>query len=57
MSGSLPEVLNINIVETGIGQLTTSGLGQTKMYDLSGRRVNQAAGGIYIINGQKVVVE
>lgn len=56
-SGSLPEVLSINIVETGIGQLITPGQGPAKVYDLSGRRVKQSSGGIYIINGQKVVAE
>ncbi|MBQ5880381.1 MAG: DUF5013 domain-containing protein, partial [Bacteroidaceae bacterium] len=56
-SGSLPEVLSINIVETGIGQLITPGQGPAKVYDLSGRRVKQNSGGIYIINGQKVVAE
>lgn len=56
-SGVLPETLGINIVPTGIGQLINQGQGQAQMFDLSGRRVNQPARGIYIVNGQKVVIK
>ncbi|MDD5779755.1 MAG: hypothetical protein PUD40_01700 [Bacteroidales bacterium] len=41
---------------TGIDQMTTDEADQT-VYDLSGRRVNRAGKGLYIINGKKVYVK
>ena len=41
---------------TGIDQMTTDEADQT-VYDLSGRRVNCAGKGLYIINGKKVYVK
>lgn len=36
---------------------TTPQDGQSTIYDLSGRRVNKAAHGLYIVNGQKVILK
>lgn len=41
---------------TGIDQMATDEADQT-VYDLSGRRVNRAGKGLYIINGKKVYVK
>lgn len=41
--------------ETAISNLTTSLKGEEAIYDLSGRRVNKAQKGIYIVNGKKVL--
>jgi hypothetical protein len=40
--------------ETGIAE-TESGNLKTEMYDLSGRRVQSAQKGIFIVNGKKVI--
>lgn len=43
---------------TGISTVTTDATRPTAIYDLSGRRLRAVAGpGIYIINGQKVIVK
>ena len=42
---------------TGIGQIATGADTTKTVYDLSGRRVNKAIKGIYIVNGKKVLVK
>lgn len=42
---------------TGIGQIATGADTTKSVYDLSGRRVNKAIKGIYIVNGKKVLVK
>lgn len=42
---------------TGIDQVTTDADATKSVYDLSGRRVNKAIKGIYIVNGKKVLVK
>ena len=42
---------------TGIDQIATGADTTKSVYDLSGRRVNKAIKGIYIVNGKKVLVK
>ncbi len=42
---------------TGIGSLETAQPAESVVFDLSGRRVNKAQKGIYIVNGKKVYVK
>lgn len=42
---------------TGIEQIEAGADAKNAIYDLSGRRVNKAAKGIYILNGKKVLVK
>ena len=42
---------------TGIEQIEAGADAKNVIYDLSGRRVNKAAKGIYILNGKKVLVK
>ncbi|MDY3803471.1 MAG: hypothetical protein SOZ67_06580 [Alloprevotella sp.] len=42
---------------TGIEQIEAGADAKNTIYDLSGRRVNKAAKGIYILNGKKVLVK
>lgn len=42
---------------TGIDQIATDADTTKSVYDLSGRRVNKAIKGIYIVNGKKVLVK
>jgi len=42
---------------TGIHKATLQSAGNAAVYDLSGRRVQQAKNGLYIVNGQKVLVK
>lgn len=42
---------------TGIEQIEAGADAKNVIYDLSGRRVNKAAKGIYIVNGKKVLVK
>ena len=46
-----------NGTTTGIEQIEAGADAKNAIYDLSGRRVNKAANGIYIINGKKVLVK
>ena len=46
-----------NGTTTGIEQIEASADAKNAIYDLSGRRVNKAAKGIYILNGKKVLVK
>ena len=46
-----------NGTTTGIEQIEAGADAKNVIYDLSGRRVNKAAKGIYIINGKKVLVK
>ena len=44
--------------ETGIGELNATSVSKGKAFDLQGRRVKKnAARGVYILNGEKVVVK
>jgi len=43
--------------ENGISQIENSKSSNSKCYDLSGRRVNAATKGLYIVNGKKVVIK
>ena len=42
---------------TGIDHIATDADTTKSVYDLSGRRVNKAIKGIYIVNGKKVLVK
>ena len=53
--GELPETLGINIVATGIHQVSTNATNQP-IYDLSGRKVSTAKKGIYIVNNKKMLM-
>ena len=46
-----------NGTTTGIEQIEAGADAKNAIYDLSGRRVNKAAKGIYILNGKKVLVK
>lgn len=46
-----------NGTTTGIEQIEAGADAKNAIYDLSGRRVNKAAKGIYIVNGKKVLVK
>lgn len=46
-----------NGTTTGIEQIEAGADAKNTIYDLSGRRVNKAAKGIYILNGKKVLVK
>lgn len=46
-----------NGTTTGIEQIEAGADAKNTIYDLSGRRVNKAAKGIYIVNGKKVLVK
>ena len=46
-----------NGTTTGIEQIEAGADAKNLIYDLSGRRVNKAAKGIYILNGKKVLVK
>ena len=46
----------IDALETNVGQLTVD-KSQLTIYDLTGRRVEKAEKGIYIVNGRKVIVK
>ena len=46
-----------NGTTTGIEQIEAGTDAKNAIYDLSGRRVNKAAKGIYILNGKKVLVK
>lgn len=46
-----------NGTTTGIEQIEAGADAKNVIYDLSGRRVNKAAKGIYILNGKKVLVK
>ena len=56
-----PEMVNGQIcklndtVANGISQIVNGKLSKGQIYDLSGRRVEKAVKGIYIVNGKKVV--
>lgn len=41
--------------ETAIGTINVDNSSKSRVYDLTGRRVNNAAKGIFIINGKKVI--
>lgn len=59
--GGKPELTNGQIcklndtVANGISQIVNGKLSKGQIYDLSGRRVEKAVKGIYIVNGKKVV--
>ena len=48
--------LTLYTTETGVGQLTMD-KSQLTIYDLTGRRVEKATKGIYIVGGKKVVIK
>jgi len=43
--------------ETGIQSVTNGKTTDNSIFDLSGRRVNQPAKGLYIVNGKKVIIK
>ncbi|MBR5841951.1 MAG: leucine-rich repeat domain-containing protein [Bacteroidaceae bacterium] len=47
---------NIVVLGTGVGKMTNDN-NQMEIYDLSGRRVEKAEEGIYIVNGRKTVIK
>lgn len=54
--GSLQAPVQLNApVATGISNVSPSQMGNGKTYDLSGRQVQQAQKGLYIIDGKKVI--
>ena len=54
-----PAFLVTDIFPTGIHSLETGSTDSNNatIYDISGRRVNQAERGVYIIKGRKVIVK
>lgn len=44
-------------VTNGIDEITVDGNGVNVIFDLQGRRVNNAAHGVYIVNGKKILVK
>lgn len=47
----------LNVTEsTGIDSIINNADGSEKMFDIQGRRVNKAENGIYIVNGNKIIV-
>lgn len=56
-AGSLPENLDLNIIETGIGELHNDMNSAKDIYDLSGRKVKKATNGVYIVNGKKLMIK
>ena len=60
VDSSAPDVLKIMTEEeyiTGIEQITTSTTDGTKViYDLQGRRVQTPSKGLYIVNGEKMII-
>ena len=59
LSGSgVKEFLGFNFdTETGITEAAQNTEGTENLFDLSGRRVNKAQKGLYIVNGKKVLVK
>lgn len=56
IQGSLQAPVQLNApVATGISNVSPSQMGNGKTYDLSGRQVQQAQKGLYIIDGKKVI--
>ena len=53
---SFGNIVALTDEEMGINELTNDDA-QTEIYDLSGRLVEKADKGIYIINGRKVVIK
>ncbi len=58
-SGNYSNLFRIGVVdvETGIGEITDNRVQSTGVYDLQGRKVENLAKGIYIIDGKKVLVK
>ena len=58
-SGNYSNLFRIGVVdvETGIGEITDNREQSTGVYDLQGRKVENPAKGIYIIDGKKVLVK
>ena len=56
IQGSLQAPVQLNApVATGISNVSASQMGNGKTYDMSGRQVQQAQKGLYIIDGKKVI--
>lgn len=55
-SNDTNESYRLNIIPVGIDEIITDSE-TTKIYDISGRRVNTPAKGVYISNGKKVLVK
>ena len=56
VGGSLRMVFD-NGTTTGIEAIEVNDNGKTRMYDLSGRRVQRMTRGFYIVNGKKVLMK
>ena len=58
-SGNYSNLFRIGVVDaaTGIGEITDNRVQSTGVYDLQGRKVENPAKGIYIIDGKKVLVK
>ena len=56
-SNGAPDVITINMLDTGMDKVETNVISDETVYDLSGRCVKNPSKGIYIIGKRKVVIK